>query len=375
MMKVERFFLLVLAMLCLASFAVAEEPLTEQTVLAALESGEADGWRIPEVSGPILEADGTPYKAINYTDGAALMVLQKDGKNVLCLLEQDARNQWKLLGQSEAMLHQGVDADIPYVYCEIPGQFELYFDWTTDDEVNTEIVFIIRDQGGWFVRYYSNEGLGVHVYAYHDDNHLVFTDAYGELTYTVRTAFESAFDKFSLAEIAETVERTMRLLPTDERLSEGYYIPEEQYVEFPENQKYEVYAAPGEDSYRPAKGKASVSTNGGIEVYGETQGWLLIRYEVSRDQRRMGYIRLDALPLDTPVRALRFGYQPAVVTKDTTLTDDPAFSRNVLRKLPAGTEVICLAQMADWSYVEATMPDGKKVRGFVLSELLESTNG
>ena len=43
-------------------------------------------------------------------------------------------------------------------------------------------------------------------------------------------------------------------------------------------------------------GKAAVSTNDWIQVFGQENGWILIQYDLSRDRMRMGYIEASALP-------------------------------------------------------------------------------
>lgn len=364
-MSMKKFLMLVMALLCLATFAAAEEPLTEATVLAVLESGEADGWRIPEVSGFVpgeflMQVDGTPYLAENQE----VLVLQKDGRNVLCLLDWDARGQRRLKAQNKDALYQGADAVIPYIYCEIVDQFELYFHHMVDGERQLESYFLVRGMDGWRVTDYEDERRGMKVHM--NKTFMTFYDDDYRLSYTVRTEFNNRFENFGLEEVREAIRHARSLLPQDADTPwEGYYLPDPVEGSFKKNQKFEVYAAPSADAYRAAKGKASVSTNGGIEVYGETQGWLMIQYEVSRNQRRIGYITADALPYDTPVRSLRFGWDTAKLTRKVILTDDPFFSRNELKTLKVDEEVILLAQIADWAYVEATMPDGRAVRGFI----------
>ena len=364
-MNMKKFLMLGLALICLAAFAAAEEPLTEATVLAVLERGEADGWRIPEVSGFVpgeflLQADGTPYLAVNQE----ILVLQNEGRNVLCVIERDARGHWRLKAQNEDALYQGMDAVIPYVYCEIVDQFELYFHHMVNGERQMESYFLVRGMDGWRVTDYEDERTGMKVHL--NKTLMTFYGSDYRFSYTVRTEFNNRFENFGLETIRKAVRHAETLLPEEAATPwEGYYLPDPVEGSFAKNQKLDVYAAPSADAYRAAKGKAAVSTNGGIEVYGETRGWLMIQYEVSRNQRRIGYITADALPYDTPVRSLQFGWDTARLTRTAVLTDDPFFSRNELKALEVDEEVVLLAQVDDWAYVEATMPDGRAVRGFI----------
>ena len=368
-MRVIKILFVVLALLGMMACASAEELPSADVAIAAMETGEAGGWRIPEVSGYqpgtlLLHTDGTPYLAINETDSGALMVLQKGERNVLCLMERDGRGQWRLEAQNTDMLYQGADAPIPYIYCEIVDQLELYFHHWSGADTYGEYVFLTRGMDGWRVTTYCDERAGLDVYL--NKNLMTFTDERYRPSYTVRADFSSRFESFGLERIRQAAQRALSLLPEDASAPrEGYVLPDQVEGTFAKNQKFDVYAAPGADSYRAAKGKASVSTNGGIEIYGETRGWLMVQYEVSRNQRRIGYITADALPMDTPVRALDFAYQPARMIHSAVLTDDPFWSRSELKKLAEGEDVILLAKIADWVYVEATMPDGRVVRGFI----------
>lgn len=368
-MNAKRILLTVLLLVGLMASAMAEEMPSEAIVLEAMQTGESGGWRIPEVSGfePgafLLEADGSPYLAVNETDSGALAVLQKGGRNVLCLLQRDGSGKLQLRAQNANMLYQGADAPIPYVYCEIPDQFELYFHHAADGKAAREYYFLSRELDGWRVTSYYDERTDMNVFLRR--KLMTFTDERYELSYTVRTEYEARFADFNLEAFRQAAEHAHGLLPQDAAASwEDYILPDQTEGEFAKNQRFEVYSAPSEDAYRAAKGKAVVSTNGGIEVYGETQGWLMIQYEVSMDQRRIGYITADALPMDTPVRSLRFAYQPAKLMTSAVLTDDPFWSRNELKKLSADEEVTLLAMVADWVYVEAVMPDGRAVRGFI----------
>ena len=137
-------------------------------------------------------------------------------------------------------------------------------------------------------------------------------------------------------------------------------------VDFPErDRKYAVYSGPGEGYVRGAKGKASVSTNEWIEVFGTCQGWTLVQYRIDTNKYRIGYIPSQYVPSYLGLQELAFEYTPAKVLAKTALTDDPLGSRGALGTLPAGADVTVLAHMSGWVYVEY-----RNMRGFILPETI-----
>lgn len=145
-------------------------------------------------------------------------------------------------------------------------------------------------------------------------------------------------------------------------------------IKFTGGQKYEVYAAPSSTSLRGANGKAIVSTNDWIQVFGSENGYILIQHAISKDQMRFGYIKEEALPKKKTVQELAWpNASSALITQSTTLTDDPLNSQNALLTLPQGSKVTFLAVMGDWAYVETT--DGEWARGFVPQRAIVSESG
>ena len=130
--------------------------------------------------------------------------------------------------------------------------------------------------------------------------------------------------------------------------------------------RYPVYMGPGKEYGRAANGKAVVSTNGWIQVFGEYRGWLLIHYAVSAEQYRFGWIDDSALAKGEHAEAL-----PLVFGDFTNadwqepLTDDPLNSHNVLVTIPQGAAIEYLAQLGEgYSYVCVRL-EGKTWWGFV----------
>lgn len=146
-------------------------------------------------------------------------------------------------------------------------------------------------------------------------------------------------------------------LPRESRLTP---IP----IPFSGGESYPVYSAPDKASLRGANGKAQVSTNDWIQVFGQENGFILIQYAIDKDHMRFGYINAEALPKNhAALPLLDFSAQAATLLCDTDVTDDPLASRRVLVSLPAGAQVRYLCDFEDWAYIESS--SGDRLRGFV----------
>ena len=143
-------------------------------------------------------------------------------------------------------------------------------------------------------------------------------------------------------------------------------------ISFTGNQTYAVYSAPTKKSIRGAKGKARVSTNGWIQVFGAEEDWILVQYDISDKQNRIGYIYINALPKDVTVPDLNLKRAAAVTNYAVEVTDDPLVSKTPLAKLTENTKVTCLGTMGAWTYIEGTEKDAL-FRGFVPTECLSGT--
>lgn len=146
-----------------------------------------------------------------------------------------------------------------------------------------------------------------------------------------------------------------------------------QKVKFSGGQKYPVYTGPGESFARSGNGKGSVSTNDWIQVFGEYNGWIMIQYDISASQYRVGWIEKAALPKDAQVEYLNLSQldDPYNTFADYAceLTDDPLNSQKAIEQIPKGTEMteLMYAAFDGWSYVVVTI-DGKTMCGFVPSD-------
>jgi len=153
------------------------------------------------------------------------------------------------------------------------------------------------------------------------------------------------------------------------------YEPDALFAEtyrFAPDKKYPVYNGPGRQYQRAGSGKASVSTNSWIQVFGEYDGWLLIQYALSDMRCRIGWITRDALPKDRFVERLAFAQGDEYTLEEPwTLTDDPLCSHAMLCEVPAGTCVTGMKLLGyAWMYVRVEV-DGQTWWGFLPKELLK----
>lgn len=124
--------------------------------------------------------------------------------------------------------------------------------------------------------------------------------------------------------------------------------------------QYPVYLGPGEKYLR----SGTVSTNGWIQVLGQYNGWLMIQYEISKDQYRIGWITGEAPCSKAGIPTARFEMTPQKIMKNCELTDDPLNRQKAIAQLAKGTAVTALANFGNYWYIEVEI-DGKLCWAFV----------
>ncbi len=184
----------------------------------------------------------------------------------------------------------------------------------------------------------------------------------GNVKSTVSGVVERNLRYFSWDAFPKTLKDAKEKLSTPPAIPTGELAA--QRIKFEGGQKYPVYSGPGVQYERANNGKASVSTNDWIQVFGSENGYILIQYDITSAQMRFGWIEQSALPKGASAVPLRFAYTDASVSAAAFLTDDPLNSQSRVRALNAGQAVKWLAAMGSWVYVEIT--DGElPIRGFV----------
>ena len=141
---------------------------------------------------------------------------------------------------------------------------------------------------------------------------------------------------------------------------------------FDGGQMYAVYSAPDVKSIRGASGKAKVSTNDWVQVFGRDGNFLMVQYDVKDSFYRIGYISDKAIPMGMTVPELSLTNTAAMTREAVNVTDDPLGGQGTLVELPADSMVTRLGTMGDWSYIEGSKDD-KVFRGFVPSSALSDS--
>lgn len=361
--------MLLCLLLCILSVSADTSPAPSALMneLRGLFDSRWDGWIIPHVTH--MEEDYYAFDArTDGVNGTAMLILKRNSTNVLCILEQH-NGVWKQKTRSLTAIRRG--DHIPSIVADEEDSYTLRYHNGPNWSWTLLLNFRQRMDGEWHIDYAATLDQGedsMEIFVGEDYLHYrrYAGDQYEKRVYGV---YESSFEHFELHSFPLTIAEAQEALtlppsiPTS-RTSQ-INLPQPREIEFEKGRQHPVYSAPGEDSYRAANGKATMSTNDWVQVFGEDQGWLLVQYDISSDQMRFGYIAADALPRDTYVRELYFAYTPCLITRATYLTDDPLNSAVTLCHLSAGNEVSLLATMGSWAYVETQMPNGATVRGFI----------
>ena len=308
-------------------------------------------------------------------------VVQKDGRNVLYGFEKkNGRFQYWL--RTDNCLPQGegffqVRSRVGYLYLfngeklDLSESLDILFTRADyEEQGDTELFFQVRQNGQFHLKlmnfdYLWSEALftSESIAYYHEGDYL--GTAYGTVETNLRY--------FSLSAFPRTLKDAREKLSAPPSIPAGELTATR--VKFTGGQKYEVYSGPGAEYERAAGGKALVSTNDWIQVFGSENGYILIQYAISSSQMRFGYIPESALPAGQSASPLRLNFEDAAVTASTFLTDDPLNSQTRTRALSAGQEgVKWLADMGTWSYVEVTGA-GQPIRGFMPAAYLRRGAG
>lgn len=129
--------------------------------------------------------------------------------------------------------------------------------------------------------------------------------------------------------------------------------------------KWDVYSGPGTQYYREANGKASVSTNDWVQVFGREGEWVLIQYRVSGAKLRFGYVHQSALADLSQAPELKF--ESVTLEQDNDfVTSDPLGASERIDLSGESWPMTRLAVLGGetWMYVELTLPNGKPARMF-----------
>lgn len=310
-------------------------------------------------------------------------VLSKGERNVLCLFT-DASGSWKLVVKREKALYAGeqnlslsiLDGYLQlFYYVNDQQQEEYWFEpvgknkekwemvqvclWTYDPVTpNADVVEIKPTGSGLSYRgYYYVTGKG--------------STETSEKT-TVSGVIYTDLDEFNIYTFPKSLSQARQKLSQPPALpvnTQQDALPEGKTGSFRKDEQYAVYSGPSESYYRAANGKALVSTNDWIQVFGYENGMVLIQYAINSKQSRFGYIPAEAVADPSQLEVLEPAYLPAIVAKACSLTDDPLKTKGEVARLTEGESVQYLATFgSEWTYVETLSEP--PMRGFVPSEAI-----
>ena len=152
--------------------------------------------------------------------------------------------------------------------------------------------------------------------------------------------------------------------------------------QFPKGKTYEVYRGPGMEYGRSANGKASVSTNDTILIYGIRGDWMLVSYGISGGHIRYGWINttgLSASLIESCPELVFPGdegtdYVYAIVKRNARMVDVPDSDKDFIYPLQPGDSVHVLAEMNGWVLVQIYAYD-EPYMGFVRWDDLDTRHG
>lgn len=346
---------LVLCCLLLAGAAMAEERIPDE-VLAPLESRFDAGYEIA---------------AYDYHPGnsRAHFVLSRNGRNQLAIVK-DTGSGYELELLATHAVRQGDEIPVLetdefnalyLIYRDEDGREDNYiyeYDWSGTRKWMLSSYVIATSRDAWHSFACFDGRLA---YAYSEDLAI-------KRSANIYGAYQREVKYLNVDALPETLQEAREKLSQPPEIPDGGLTAQE--IRFTSGKKYAVYSGPGEDYLRAANGKAAVSTNDWIQVFGTDGDWVLIQYDISSNQMRFGYIRAAALPKNADVQELAFQPVSAYTTRPMTLTDDPLNTLWPLTTLPEGAWVTWLATMGEWAYVESTTGDA--MRGFVPLSVLST---
>ena len=251
-------------------------------------------------------------------------VYNKEIEEMFCVWEQQKNSSWEL----QELYHFG---------CYCPQKGLMFFDTHKDGVMQVS-------NAGWV------------------DGKETNTKVYGTYQRNLRY--------FNLAAFPLTLDEARTFLSNPPEIPHGDF--QAQNIKFTSGKKYPVYTGPGTEYLRSANGKASVSTNDWIQVFGKIGDWIMIQYDITSSKMRIGYIESNALPKKSDVPSLCFDPKPVYVLRNTIITDEPLKGETPLGKIVVGQkDCYCLADFGDgWWYIQ-TILNGKTLWGFVRSADLQ----
>lgn len=323
------------------------------------------------------------YEVMNWLwseeQNAAVVVMTNDDLHIVCIVEPDKDGNMRITQRNYTMV---TTPDAPYISeSYAPTAQEIDTPWGEkmlfELHLNGYMVSFGKFDGVWRVKVVLNNEKNVISFVYDDrigyregeDKEEYIDWDHNKMKYAYGT-YDNRFAAFNIYAFPKTYEEASEALTNPPVTPTDFYTPVS--VTLRPREKYDVFAAPGRDSYRAANGKAVMSTNDWVQIFGEEDGWVLVQYDISRDQMRFGYVDASVLPKDTEVQTLHWYDLPEQTVKvNISVTDDPLVSRSIIAYLNAGDTVKVLSEFGSWYYIEMTNAQGELLRGFIPQTVID----
>ena len=340
----------------------AKDSLPEE--IAALV--EVPAWEEYEVPYTTKHPDKLAYIWVEHAD-FGLVLQSKPGLNVLCVIERDKEGIMRITQRNYTMIFGDYVPAFDSTPYQTPSENTVTLDIYGDDYYydirKTKGVWrvtTVKDYDEMFEASVNTDK--IIYYELFQSGDYMLTDP--ESDKTAYGTFDNRFAGFNISNFPKSFDEARESLSNPPLTPSDFYNPE--VITLRAGEQYDVFAAPGRDSYRAANGKAMMSTNDWVQIFGEEDGWLLVQYDISRDHMRFGYIDASALPKNAEVQTLRrYDLPDQTVKYDVSITDDPLCSGSSIHSLKAGASVKVLSSFGIWYYIETTNYYGETLRGFI----------
>lgn len=317
------------------------------------------------------------YELMNWLwseeQNAAMVVMSNGELHIVCIVEPDKKGNMRITQRNYTMV---TTPDAPYISeSHAPTAQEIDTPWGNkmlfELHLNGYMVSFGKFDGVWRIKVVLNNKDDVISFVFDDrigyregeDMEEYIDWEHNKMKYAYGT-YDNRFAAFNIYAFPKTYEAASEQLSNPPVTPTDFYSPVS--LTLRPREKYDVFAAPGRDSYRSANGKATMSTNDWVQIFGEEDGWVLVQYDISRDQMRFGYVDASVLPRNAEVPQLIWYDLPEqTLLNNTYVTDDPLASRSIICWLNAGDAVKVLSDFGSWYYVEVTPGTGKTLRGFI----------
>lgn len=318
--------------------------------------------------------DDVPLWIYDDSLDAGMVVMTNGSLEVVCIVEPDREGNLRITQRNYTLVTQPCEMFLEMGYGTTTQElaapwgekwmFEMY-------NVNGRYyIGIGKFDGEWRIKSVLNNATSV--FSFVSSERIGYSEGiehedYIELGRNMKYAYgtyDNRFAAFNIYAFPKTYEEASEALTNPPVTPTDFYTPISATLR--PREKYDVFAAPGRDSYRAANGKAVMSTNDWVQIFGEEDGWVLVQYDISRDQMRFGYVDASVLPKNTEVQTLHWYDLPEQTVKvNINVTDDPLVSRNIIAYLNAGDNVKVLSSFGNWYYIEMTNAQGEMLRGFI----------